>query len=173
VKSTFVVLIISIIGLAAFYEDIVLKILLPQYIEWGYETEAQGLKIGNPLDEEGLELAKEIGIKSPEKIRIIYVDEVPFPHDNFALKVVGESMGFIGGSIINEAQAFGYSIYVRKGEVFDKPKLAHEIVHVLQIERSNFENVTLQYFSDLAKYGYSKAPLEVEAFKANKKYGGS
>lgn len=173
VKSIFVVLIISIIGLAAFYEDIVSKILLPQYIEWGYETEAQGLKLGTPLDEEGLKLAKDIGVKSPEKIRIVSVDVVPFPYDNFALKVLGESLGFIGENIINEAQAFGYSIYVRKGYELDKPRLAHEIVHVLQIERSNFEDVTFQHLSDLAQYGYSKAPLEVEAFKANKKYGGS
>lgn len=173
VKSIFVVLIISLIGLAAFYEDIVSKVLLPQYIEWGYETEAQGLKLGVPLDEEGLKLAKEIGVKSPEKIRIVYVDEVPFPKDNFALKVLGESVGFIGENIIVEAQAFGYSIYVRNDYELDKPGLAHEIVHVLQIERSNFEDITLQHLSDMAQYGYSKAPLEVEAFKANIKYGGS
>jgi hypothetical protein len=173
VKSIFLVLILSLIGLAAFYEDIVSKVLLPQYIEWGYETEAQGLKLGIPLNEEGLKLAKDIGVKSPEKIRIVSVDVVPFPYDNFALKVLGESLGFIGEDIINEAQAFGYSIYVRKGYELDKPRLAHEIVHVLQIERSNFRDVTFQHLSDLAKYGYSKAPLEVEAFKANKKYGGS
>lgn len=172
VKSILVALTISLIGLAVFYEDIVSKILLPQYIEWGYQTEAKGLKLGIPLDEDGLKLARDVGVKSPEKIRIVYVDEVPFPYDNFALKMLGESVGFIGENIIVEAQAFGYSIYVRNDYEFDKPKLAHEIVHVLQIERSNFEDVTFQHLSDLAKYGYSNAPLEVEAFEANKKYGG-
>jgi hypothetical protein len=172
VKSIFVVLSISLIGLVVFHKDIVSKILVPQYIEWGYEIEAQGLKLGVPLDSEGLMLAKDIGIQSPEKIRIVYVDEIPFPHDNFALKMLGEAVGFIGDNIINEAQAFGYSIYVRKDYEFDKPSLAHEIVHVLQIERANFEDVTFQHLSDLTKYGYDKAPLEVEAFEANKKYGG-
>lgn len=171
VKSILVVLIISIIGLTAFYEDIISEVLLPQYIEWGYETEAKGLKLGSPLDEEGLKLAKDIGVESPEKIRIVYVDLVPFPYDNFALTVLGESLGFIGDNIVNQAQAFGYSIYVRKDYEFDTPKLAHEIVHVLQIERSSFEDVTRQHLSDLAQYGYAKAPLEVEAFKANEKYG--
>lgn len=169
-KSIFVSLIISLIGLTVFYEDIISKILLPQYIEWGYETEAQGLKVGIPLDEEELKLAKHIGIKSPEKIRIVYVDEVPFPHDNFALKMLGESVGFIGDNITVQAQAFGYSIYARNDYKLDRPRLAHEIVHVLQIERSNFADVTFQHLSDLAKYGYDKAPLEVEAFEANKKY---
>lgn len=173
VKAILVVFIFSIIGLAVFYQDIVTKILLPQYIEWGYKTEAKGLKLGNPLDEEGLELARDIGVKSPEKIRIVYVDVVPFPYENFALKMLGESLGFIGENIVNEAQAFGYSIYVRKGYELDKAKLAHEIVHVLQIERSNFADITLQHLSDLAQYGYAKAPLEIEAFMANKKYAGS
>lgn len=165
VKSIFAVLIISIIGLVAFYEDIVSKVLVPQYIEWGYETEAQGLKVGIPLDQEGLLLARDIGIESPEKVRIVYVDEVPFPYDNFALKVLGESVGFIGDNITNEAQAFGYSIYVRRDYELDRPRLAHELVHVLQIERSNFQDVTFQHLSDLANYGYSDAPLEVEAYE--------
>lgn len=171
VKSIFVILIISIVGVVVFYKDIVSKILVPQYIDWGYQVEAQGLKLGVPLDEEGLLLAKDIGIQSPEKIRIVYVDEVPFPYDNFALTILGESVGAIGDDIINQAQAFGYSIYVRNDYDLDRPRLAHEIVHVLQIERSNFRDVTLQHLADLAEYGYDDAPLEVEAFEANKKYG--
>ncbi|MEP4890709.1 MAG: hypothetical protein ABJV04_11835 [Aliiglaciecola sp.] len=65
---------------------------------------------------------------------------------------------------------FGYSIYVRHGYELDRPKLAHELVHVLQIERANLDHIITQHFSDLAEYGYDKAPLEVEAFKANKEY---
>ena len=34
---------------------------------------------------------------------------------NLVLKVVGEALGFIGDGIINNAQVFGYSIYIRKG----------------------------------------------------------
>jgi hypothetical protein len=48
------------------------------------------------------------------------------------------------------------------------------LVHVMQIERTgSFSVYALQYLTDLAKYGYAKAPLEVEAYKANKKYGAS
>ncbi|WP_299495117.1 hypothetical protein [uncultured Shewanella sp.] len=86
---------------------------------------------------------------------------------------MGLSLGFIGDNIINNAQVFGYSIYVRNGYELDMPKLAHEFVHVLQIERSSLEKVVFQHFSDLAKYGYADAPLEVEAFKANIKYTSS
>lgn len=155
------------------YEKIISHVLLPQYIDWAHETEAKGRAIGTPLSSRQLLLAAEIGIEKPELVKIVYVDEVPFPRENFALKTLGEALGFIGEGIVNNAQVFGYSIYVRKGYKLDKPKLAHELVHVLQIERSDLASVVTQHFSDLAKYGYNNAPLEVEAFAANKKYRGS
>lgn len=97
----------------------------------------------------------------------------PFPYENKDLKRMGLSLGFIGKDIKNEAQAFGYSIYVRKDLNFTFSKLAHELVHAMQIERSDsFSTYVIQYLNDLAKYGYSKSPLEIEAFQANKKYDG-
>lgn len=156
--------------LALSYERIISNVLLPQYISWADDINTKGLKIGTSLDEQQLLLATDIGIKNPKKVRIAYVDEVPFPHENFALKVLGEALGFIGEGIVNHAQVFGYSIYIRTGYELNRPRLAHELVHVLQIERSDLETIISQHFSNLAKYGYENAPLEVEAFKANQKY---
>ncbi|AOT11193.1 hypothetical protein [Pseudoalteromonas luteoviolacea] len=152
------------------YQKVISVVLLPQYIEWAHDIEIDGLKIGKPLNARELGLASEIGIRHPEKVRIVYVDEVPFPRENFALKTLGEALGFIGEGIVNNAQVFGYSIYVRQGFDLNRPKLAHELVHVLQIERSDLDTIVTQHFSDLAKYGYDNSPLEVEAFKANTKY---
>ncbi|PAY00175.1 hypothetical protein CKO50_16670 [Pseudoalteromonas sp. HM-SA03] len=147
-----------------------MQTLLGEYISWAQQTESQGRKVGIPLDARGITLAKEIGIKHPEKVRIIYLDTVPFPIENKALKAMGESLGFIGEGIVNNAQVFGYSIYVRHGFKLNRPKLAHELVHVLQIERANFADVLRQHISDMQKYGYENAPLEAEAFEANIKY---
>ena len=160
------VLIVSVL----FYEKIITSILLPQYIEWAHKTDQKGLEIGKPLNEQELALAAEIGIKYPEKVRVVYVDEVPFPYENFALKVFGETVGLVGEGIINNAQVFGYSIYARKDFVLNRPKLAHELVHVLQIERASLDEVVTQHFFDMAEHGYDQAPLEVKAAKANKKY---
>lgn len=115
IKITSLLLIALIIVAATSYEKIISGVLLPQYIDWAYETDRKGLEIGTPLDEKEMLLASEIGIVHPEKVRIIYVDEVPFPYENFALKVFGEAVGLIGEGIINNAQVFGYSIYARKG----------------------------------------------------------
>ncbi|NKF52671.1 hypothetical protein G3R49_19110 [Shewanella sp. WXL01] len=164
--------VVVIVTLALSYEKIISSILLPQYVSWAYDVDAKGLEVGIPLKEREILLATEIGIQNPEKVRIIYVDEVPFPYENYALKILGEALGFVGEGIVNDAQVFGYSIYVRSGYKLDKPRLAHELVHVLQIERSDLETIITQHFSDLAQYGYQNAPLEVEAFKANQKYSG-
>tara|TARA_R110002126_G_scaffold97190_19_gene226802 strand:- start:3024 stop:3557 length:534 start_codon:yes stop_codon:yes gene_type:complete len=170
IKFTALILVVAVIVSILSYEKIISNILLPQYIDWAYETDKQGLESGAPLNAQELSLAKDIGIQNPEKVRIVYVDVVPFPYENFALKTLGEALGFIGEGIINNAQVFGYSIYVRNGYELNRPKLAHELVHVLQIERSSLDHIISQHFSDLAKYGYDNAPLEVEAFKANKEY---
>lgn len=150
--------------------DISVKKLLPQYIEWAMKKDKEGSNIGTPLTKNELLLAKEIGIQYPEKVRIVYVDAVPYPYENAALKAMGESIGFIGEGIISRAQAFGYSIYVRRDYKIDRPGLAHELVHVLQIERTDFASMVMQYASDRAKYSYADSPLEAEAFKANIKY---
>ena len=163
-------IIISVVILAFSYERIIAGVLLPQYIDWAYETDRKGLEMGTPLNEKELLLAAEIGIKHPEKVRIVYVDAVPFPYENVALKTFGEAVGLVGEGIVNNAQVFGYSIYARKGFVLNRPKLAHELVHVLQIERASLDSVVTQHFFDMAEYGYDDAPLEVEAAKANVMY---
>lgn len=169
--STFAgVILLLIIGLVVFHQKIISVLVLPPYIAWAEATETEGLRIGEPLSEGQLQLAREIGIKSPEKIRLVVVDQVPFPYENLLLKTVGEAVGFIGEGIINNAQVFGYAIYVRKGYQLTTPKLAHELVHVLQIERTSLQQVITQHFSDLVTYGYDNSPLEVEAFQANEKY---
>lgn len=164
------IVIVIISGLVFFHQKLVSFIVLPQYIAWASDTEVAGLSMGELLNEKQLVIAKEIGIKNPEKVRLVYVDEVPFPYENVVLRVVGEALGFIGEGIVNNAQVFGYSIYVRKGYLLTTPSLAHELVHVLQIERSSLEQVITQHFADLIKYGYENSPLEVEAFQANEKY---
>ncbi len=80
-------------------------------------------------------------------------------------------MGFIGPGVINNAQAFGYTIWVSKDFVLDRPSLAHELVHVEQIERSaSFGSYAKNYMLELLSFGHEKMPLELEAYQANKKF---
>lgn len=161
---------LSLLPFTLYSKERAMEKLLGEYISWASKTDKQGLKLGKPLQKQDIELAKEIGIQHPEKVRIVYTETVPFPEQNKALKAWGEELGLVGNGIVNNAQVFGYSIYVRYGYELNRPKLAHELVHVLQIERSSLEAVVIQHFQDMAKYDYENAPLEAEAFKANIKY---
>ena len=147
---------------------------LAKYVDWARSIEAQGQERGSPLDPEQLELATRIGILHPEKVRLVMVDAVPFPSHDAAMRRLGESMGFIGADVINNAQAFGYTIWVRKGFVLDRARLAHELVHVEQIERSaGFSVYARKYIEQLREFGHANMPLEREAYEANRQYGES
>lgn len=144
---------------------------LGKYIDWARSIEAEGQQRGTPLTSKQIALARQVGIAHPEKVRLVFVDNVPFPTDDAAMRKVGEDLGFIGPDVINNAQAFGYTIWVRNGFTLDRPRLAHELVHVAQIERSaSFEAYVQQYMAELLEHGPMDMPLEVEAYKANEKY---
>ena len=144
---------------------------LGKYVDWARSIEAEGQQRGIPLTRNQIELAKEIGIKRPENVRLIFVESVPFPTHDEDMRKAGEALGFIGPGIINNAQAFGYTIWIRNGFTLDRPKLAHELVHVQQIERSgNFAQYAKQYMMELGTYGHNDMPLELEAYQANEKY---
>lgn len=144
---------------------------LQNYVRWANIIEAEGQQLGMPLTSNQIELASDIGIKRPEKVRIIFVDDVPFPKENEDMREMGEALGFIGSGVINNAQAFGYTIWVRNGYTLDRPSLAHELVHVMQIERKgDFGAFVKQYMMQLLKHGHMDMPLEIEAYAANEKF---
>ncbi|TYC89683.1 hypothetical protein [Novosphingobium sp. BW1] len=144
---------------------------LARYAAWAKGIETKGQARGTPLTAEQTDLARQIGIAHPEKVRLVHVEAVPFPTQDEAMRKMGESLGFIGPGITNNAQAFGYTIWVRDGFTLDRPSLAHELVHVAQIERSaNFDAYVQRYMQELQTYGHAKMPLEVEAYEANRTY---
>lgn len=147
-----------------------LALLISQYIRWAGEVERQGVQQGTALNAAQQALASEVGVRQAAQVRLVYVEQVPFPLEQPALKFLGETLGFVGDGIINNAQVFGYSIYVRQGFVLNRPKLAHELVHVRQVEDSSFQSITLWHMLDLVLYGYQNSRIEAEAFLANEQY---
>ncbi|KZN47763.1 hypothetical protein [Pseudoalteromonas luteoviolacea] len=131
VKLLSLIIISLLFVLVFFHQKVISLTLLPQYTGWAHTIEEQGLKVGIGLSEQEQARAKEIGIKYPKKVKTVYVEEVTFPYEHFALKTLGETLGFIGEGVINNAQVFGYTIYVRNDLDSNKPKLAHELVRVL------------------------------------------
>ncbi len=144
---------------------------LEKYVEWAKGIDREGLERGARLDATQLQLAKDVGIKHPERVRLVWVDAVPFPMEDKFMRTIGESIGFVGPGIVNNAQAFGYAIWVRKGFNLDRPNLAHEFVHVRQIEQSgDFGGFVSRYMQQLQEFRHEEMPIEQEAYEANRTF---
>jgi hypothetical protein len=103
------------------------------------------LKHGQKLTEEQLNIAQLIGIKNPQKIRVLIKN-----------KIYGQN--HIAGLTINSG------ILIKSDYQYDRYVIIHELVHVRQYQDvGGIYNFLRIYLVQIAKYGYEKAPLEIEA----------
>ena len=134
--------------------------LLPRAIAWGESQSANILQTGQPLTPTLESLASSVGVKYPEKIRIIEIAELPMPEDS-ELRAAGLKLGLLGPHMLGIT--FGYGIYVRKGYV-TRRLLSHEFRHTYQYEQAGSIAAFLkQYIEQIAVTGYYDAPFERDA----------
>ncbi|MFN5223618.1 MAG: hypothetical protein ACK5DJ_05475 [Bacteroidota bacterium] len=149
-----------------------MKNIPPEFIDslvkWFAYHQSNALRTGKKLNGREIELAKEIGCQYPDKIRVIYVDEMPKVKSPILIEVMDQD-GFNFGDALG--LCLGYGIFLKKDGKGDSKILAHEITHTLQFER--FEGVReflTAYIQEFLIYGYSAMPLEKEA-RSNEKLG--
>ena len=138
-----------------------LPLLLPRAIAWVEAQEAQVLRTGTGLSTEGADLvARSVGVRRPERIRVSLVDHIPLP-DDLELREAAVEAGLIGPD--THGITFGYAIYIRSGH--DDPGLLwHECRHVHQYEVAGSIAAFLPvYLQQIVEFGYDGAPLEIDA----------
>ncbi len=137
-----------------------LPLLLPRAIAWVEAQEAQVLRAGAGLSTEGADLARSVGVRRPERIRVSLVDQIPLPDDP-ELREAALEAGLIGPD--TRGITFGYAIYIRSDH--DEPGLLwHECRHVHQYEEAGSIAAFLPvYLQQIVEFGYDRAPLEVDA----------
>lgn len=136
--------------------------IVPQAVTW---VEAQATRValvGVPLSELGLKIAREVGVRQPERIRIEFVDEFPLPEEQ-PLRDAAINTGLFGPQM--SGVTFGHSVLIRRGR--ESVRLySHEFRHVQQYERYGSIGAFLQeYLLQIAEVGYENAPLELDAQK--------
>ena len=137
-----------------------LPILLPRAIAWAQEQSGLILRHGVPLDEQGMALAKHVGVAKPELVRIQYVAEVPAPEDPM-LRAVTDAAEFIGPH--TTGMTFGYGIFIVESHAGAR-LISHELRHVQQYESlGGIEAFLSMYLAQVAAVGYYDAPLEQDA----------
>lgn len=134
---------------------------MPLALEFVKNNERRALENGVPLLPQYLDIAQRVGIKNPEKVRVLYVDELPMPQ-NESLKFQMERLGLDSPYLVG--MTYGYGIYIKHAAKGDKLLLSHELIHVRQAEELSLEGITREYFLQLKIFGYRESPIEIEAY---------
>jgi hypothetical protein len=138
-----------------------LPYLLPKAIAWAEERETEILRIGIPLNEYCITIAKRVGVAQPERVHIVLVDDqLPLPSDP-ELQHACLATGLFGPHMAGIT--LGHGIFIRREH--DTTRLrSHELRHVYQYERAGSIAVFLHaYLQEIVDYGYEKSPFEIDA----------
>ncbi|EPW6854160.1 hypothetical protein ACWOVA_004405 [Vibrio parahaemolyticus] len=141
--------------------------VLPAAEQFVYENERKALENGIKLNAKQMDIARKVGLKYPEKVRLHSVDRLPFPKEPELAKLAkeyGYSSPFMG------AYTYGYGIWIKRAESTNQVLLSHELIHVRQAEQMGLKEQTKQYLLQLFIYGYENAPMEKEAYSEANKY---
>ena len=134
--------------------------LFPVALAWAQFQAEHVATVGVPLPEHLVELARQVGVREPQLIRVKLVDDMPVPVDPM-LKSMAEQTGLLSPD--TAGLTLGYSIFLRHGQ--DSIRLlSHEFRHVYQYEFFGSIDAFLRvYLLQLATVGYKDAPLEQDA----------
>jgi uncharacterized protein len=144
---------------------------LDDLVAWLEVVNADILREGRPLPDDLQSIAAEIGIAHLDSIRVLRVEDVPVPPADSALYSAGAERGLWGPTVRGNAQVFGHGIAATDEVLADRGAIAHELMHVRQVERcGGIEAFVAEYLHQVARHGYRGAPLEREAFRMNERF---
>ncbi len=137
-----------------------LQELVPRAIAWAEQEATRVAQSGAALTEQGQELARRVGVRNPERIRVLIVDALPLP-DEPALRAAALEVGMLGPDMTG--LTLGHSVFIRQG-YGTRELLSHEFRHVHQYEEAGSIAAFLpRYLAQVVQLGYTDAPLEQDA----------
>ena len=145
--------------------------LMDEVLVFARKSESYALVHGRKLTVNELKYAKSIGVKHPEKVRVIVTSDFPVPTNKEVLKGFKE-LGF--DSMFVAGITYRYGIYIKSSWLVSKEYvLAHELIHVRQVEETgNWKKYTRQYLIQAFSYEYFEMPYEHEAYKKTEEFKG-
>jgi len=138
-----------------------LPILAPRAVAWAEKLAAGASRSGTSIAPELAAIARKAGVRSPEKVRIVVVDEIPLPEEP-ALKAAALEVGLSGSDAAG--MTLGYAVFLRRGYEHDLRVMSHEFRHVAQYEAcGGIAGFLAVHLADLVAFGYEDSPFEVDA----------
>ena len=139
-----------------------LQTQLPLAIKWAEEHSELIQQQGISLTLEQTEIAKQVGVKNPEKVKILKVDKIPFP-ENEQLSEAATQIGFLSEAM--QGLTLGHSIYISNGS-YTTQLISHELRHVYQYEAfGSIPEFLVEYLKQIVLVGYENSLLEQDARK--------
>jgi hypothetical protein len=137
-----------------------LNAYLPLVVLWAKKHHDLIQEQGSELNEEGMELARSVGVAEPERIRVMLVDNIPFQEDPVVFSLA-KSVGMLSGQVMG--LTLGHALYIVKG--YESTRLySHEFRHIHQYEVLGSIGAFMEvYLEQVMKFGYHQAPLEQDA----------
>lgn len=137
-----------------------LQTLLPMAIKWVEKHSEKIQNEGVPLSTEQIEIAKQVGVTRPEKVKILEVPKIPIP-ENEKLSEAAAQIGFLSEEM--KGLTLDHSIYISKGHNTTRV-LSHELRHVYQYETfGSIPQYLVEYLKQIVLVGYENSLLEQDA----------
>ncbi len=137
-----------------------LPALIPLAVAWAEECAREAAAAGAPLDERGLALARAVGVRHPESVRVSLVEALPAP-EHPRLRAAAGAAGLLSPNRVG--LTLGHSVFLCRGEESAR-LLSHELRHVCQYEQAGSIAAFLPvYLRQMVELGYRDAPLEIDA----------
>ncbi len=135
--------------------------LIPLAVEWAETQQEEILKSGVSLDFKLMDDARILGVKVPEKVRLLKTPQIPLPDTPFLRKVATQT-NLISPNTVGLTLYYG--IFIRSDYWGNRPLIVHELAHTMQYEREGgFKGFLEKYLYECTNIGYPQAPMEQEA----------
>ena len=138
-----------------------LEALLPVAAEWAAAEEKRILGQGIPLSGAQANDARTLGVRAPERVRLLKVEAIPDPPNPILARAVASLLARAPRGL-----TFQYGIFVRSDCWGDRFIVAHELAHTAQYERlGGFVPFLRRYLLECVTAGYPGSSLEQEAMR--------
>jgi len=134
--------------------------LLPGAIAWAEARARKAAEVGEPLTPSEQEVARVVGVRKPELVRVETVESLPLPDDP-TLRAAAVQAGLLGAGMVG--LTLGYAVFVCRGHK-TRRLLSHELRHVHQYEQNgSIAGFLPLYLKQVIEAGYHNAPFEADA----------
>jgi sorbitol-specific phosphotransferase system component IIA len=130
-------------------------------IAWAENCEREILARGRVLTPAETADAVAMGVRAPQRVRVLVVDAIAAPADD-NLQALVHSTGLFSGQL--DGLTPGYGIYIVRGRE-TRQLISHECRHVYQCESAGSIAAFIpQYLDQVLSLGYARAPFEIDAY---------